>query len=96
MPSFLCNWNKRSAFARSSTVITDRVKEAREFLRGLMCFANFFGTGDSKSQSGATDAINVMAMHGTGRSRPLANPPATGNAETIRPIKPLAEHGYGS
>jgi hypothetical protein len=46
---------------------------------------------------GAADAINVMAMHGTGRSQPLANPkPDTGNAETIRPIKPLAEYGYGS
>lgn len=46
---------------------------------------------------GAADAINVMAMHGTGRSQPLANPkPDTGNAETIRPIKTLAEYGYGS
>jgi hypothetical protein len=73
------------------------VKEAREFSRGLRCFANFLTLAIESRNQGATDAINVMAMHGTGRNRPLANPkPAAGNVGTIRPVKQLAEHGYGS
>jgi hypothetical protein len=85
-----CNYNKPRALARSLTVVAGRVKEACEFLREFERLANVFDTS-------ATDAINVMATQDAGRNRLFSNPkPATGNAGTLRPVRPLDECSYGS